>query len=261
MSTRLENEKAHGRAIAGRAEEIWNWAGPAGRRRWERRVRFILDGLPAGARVLEVGCGTGLLTEALSRPVRGGSVRSLCAIDISLDLLRQARRRLAAGGGAGAAEGGGAAVLSVQNAYGTALRAGAFDAVVGISVLHHLDLDAALAEFRRLLRPGGVLRFSEPNMLNPIILLQKNVPALKRRAGDSPDETAFVRGPLARRLVAAGFTAVRVEPFDFLHPATPAAAVAAVDRLSHALERVPLLREIGGSLLVEARAPSAAGAR
>jgi len=247
MRSRLENEKAHGRAIAGRAEEVWNWAGPAGRRRWARRVRFILDRLPPGARVLEVGCGTGLLTQALAAPGR-----RVCAIDVSLDLLRRARQRVQ--GAAGVA-------LSVQNAYGTGLRAGAFDAVVGISVLHHLELEAALQEFRRLLRPGGVLLFSEPNMLNPIILLQKNVPALKRLAGDSPDETAFVRGPLARRLAAAGFEGVRVVPFDFLHPATPAPAVAAVEQLSAALERVPWLRELGGSLLVEARAPGgAAGA-
>jgi 2-polyprenyl-3-methyl-5-hydroxy-6-metoxy-1,4-benzoquinol methylase len=250
MSTRLENEKAHGRAIAGQAEVVWNWAGPAGLRRWERRVRFILDRLPPGAQVLEVGCGTGLLTAALA-----AAGRSLCAIDISLELLRRARQRLAD------AAGGEGALLSVQNAYATGLRAGAFDAVVGISVLHHLELDAALAEFRRLLRPGGALLFSEPNMVNPIILLQKNVPALKRRAGDSPDETAFVRGPLARRLAAAGFQGIRVEPFDFLHPATPAAAVGAVDRLSRALERVPLVRELGGSLLIEARAPVGAEAR
>jgi SAM-dependent methyltransferase len=243
MATRLENEKAHGLAIAGRAEAIWNWAGPAGRRRWARRVAFILERLPPQAHVLEVGCGTGLLTEALA-----ASGRRLTAIDVSAPLLRQACARLR--------HRYDGVALSVQNASATALRARSVDAVVGISVLHHLELEAALAEFRRLLRPGGVLLFSEPNMLNPIILLQKNLAPLKRWAGDSPDETAFVRWRLGRSLARAGFEAVRIVPFDFLHPATPGGAVGLVDRLSLALERVPLLREIGGSLLILARAPA-----
>jgi 2-polyprenyl-3-methyl-5-hydroxy-6-metoxy-1,4-benzoquinol methylase len=238
MPDRIANERAHGRRIAARAEEIWNWSGEAGRRRWERRVRFIAERLPQGARVLEVGCGTGLLTDALAE--RGIPV---VAIDVSPDLIARARTRTARRANV---------ALSVQNAYAAAIRDGAFDAIVGISVLHHLDLAAALAEFRRVLRPGGKLLFSEPNMANPIILAVKNIAWLKRRAGDSPDETAFFRAPLSRSLRAAGFEPLRVEPFDFLHPSTPAPAVPAVDWLSARLERVPLLREIAGSLLIEA---------
>jgi hypothetical protein len=93
-------------------------------------------------------------------------------------------------------------------------------------------------------------------MLNPIILVQKNVPWIKRRAGDSPDETAFLRWRLGRALRSAGFEVERIEPFDFLHPATPAAAVDAVDHLSGWLEAIPLVREIAGSLFIVARKPS-----
>ncbi len=238
MPDRIANEVAHGRRIAANAEEVWNWSGDAGRRRWARRVSFIADALPPGGRVLEIGCGTGLLTEALAE--RGVS---LVAIDVSADLLRRAAVRTARCGGVG---------LSVQNAYCAGLRSNAFDAVVGISVLHHLDIAAALAEFRRVLHPGGRLLFSEPNMANPIILATKNIKWLKRLAGDSPDETAFFRWRLSRALRAAGFEPRRVEPFDFLHPSTPAVLVPAVERFSRALERVPIVREIGGSLLVEA---------
>lgn len=240
MSGRIENERAHGRKIVREAEAVWNWDGDAGRRRWRRRVEFILDRIPRDGRVLEVGCGTGLLTEALGE----AGVR-LTAIDISSDLLGRARARVARLPSIG---------LSVQNAYSAGLKAESFDAVVGISVLHHLELRSALTEFRRILRPGGRLLFSEPNMANPIILLQKNIPILKRMAGDSPDETAFLRGPLARELRDAGFQVLRVEPFDFLHPATPSPLVPAVDRVGGWLERIPLLRELGGSLLIEARA-------
>lgn len=245
MSSRISNEIEHGRQIASRAEKVWNWSGEAGRRRWRRRVQFITKHLPPGGRVLEVGCGTGLLTEALAR-----AGVDLCAIDVSIDLLRLARERVGRAG---------SVAFSRQNAYSAGLKDRSFDAVVGISVLHHLDLAAALAEFRRLLRPGGRLLFSEPNMANPIIFVQKHVPWIKRLAGDSADETAFYRRPLGRALVAAGFVPGRVEPFDFLHPSTPAALVPAVERLASVLERTPFVREIAGSLMVEAvLAPPAA---
>lgn len=243
MSSRIANEIAHGRRIAPNAEQIWNWAGPAGRVRWERRVAFVAARLPRGGRVLEVGCGTGLLTEALA-----AAGARLTAIDVSGDLLRRAAARVAGVGGV---------QLARQNAYCTGFRGASFDAIVGISVLHHLDLPLALAEFRRLLRPGGKLLFSEPNMANPIVLATKNVTWLKRRAGDSPDETAFFRGGLARSLRRAGFDA-RVEPFDFLHPGTPASLVRPTEALSRLLERLPVVRELGGSLLVEAVLPAGA---
>ena len=68
-----------------------------------------------------------------------------------------------------------------------------FDAVVGSSVLHHLDVAQALRECFRVLKPEGVICFTEPNMLNPQIALQKNISFLKKRLGDSPDETTFFR--------------------------------------------------------------------
>ena len=37
-------------------------------------------------------------------------------------------------------------------------------------------------------------------MLNPQIAIQKNIPWVKRKLGDSPDETAFFRWPLRRLL-------------------------------------------------------------
>ena len=63
-----------------------------------------------------------------------------------------------------------------------------------------------------MLRPGGGIRFTEPNMANPQIAVQKNVSVIKRWAGDSPDETAFFRWSLTLRLLSSGFVDVEVEP-------------------------------------------------
>jgi hypothetical protein len=77
----------------------------------------------------------------------------------------------------------------------------------------------------------------------------------KEYFGVSPDEMAFSRFRARSALEKAGFGNVRVVPVDFLHPATPGAWVDAVARLGSVLERVPLVREIAGSLLLEARRP------
>ena len=71
--------------------------------------------------------------------------------------------------------------------------AGTFDAILGVSILHHLNWHTALANCFQLLKPNGIIRFSEPNLLNPQTYLTKNIPLLKRLAGDSPDEYAFTR--------------------------------------------------------------------
>ncbi len=127
-----------------------------------------------------------------------------------------------------------------------------FDSVVGSSVLHHLELEEALGEIYRVLKPGGTIYFTEPNMLNPQIAIQKNVPWIKRKLGDSPDETAFFRWPLRRLLEQKGYREVRIEPFDFLHPKTPVPLVDRLDALSRFLENIPVISEFAGSLYIRA---------
>ncbi len=39
---------------------------------------------------------------------------------------------------------------------------GAFDAVIGVDILHHVDIAASITEVRRILRPGGYAIFREP---------------------------------------------------------------------------------------------------
>jgi hypothetical protein len=121
-------------------------------------------------------------------------------------------------------------------------------AVVGSSILHHLDLETALPRIFALLNPGGVMSFAEPNMLNPQVLFQKNVPWLKKRMGDSPDETALVRWRMHARLLKTGFQKVEVTPFDRLHPATPVALMRTVQSLGDILEKIPVMREFASSL-------------
>jgi SAM-dependent methyltransferase len=240
-AARLAREVEHHRAIADRAEIIWNWDSPSGRARAGRRAEVFVAvaGLAPGSRALELGCGTGLFTEKVAA---SGAV--INGIDLSTHLLGSARARTRA------IE---TVRLTCGNAEELPYGGGSFDAVYGSSVLHHLDLDRALAEVARVLRPGGVAVFAEPNILNPQVALMFRLGMTKRYFGVSPDEMAFSRFRAVAALRRAGLADARARPFDFLHPATPRPLIGAVARFGLWLERLPLVREIAGSLLVTGR--------
>jgi 2-polyprenyl-3-methyl-5-hydroxy-6-metoxy-1,4-benzoquinol methylase len=205
--TRIQNEIEHGKFLAEHnAGFIWNWETPAGRIRWNRRVNMLCSKILAGKKILELGCGTGYFTKELVKT--GGNIT---AIDISPDLINVARSKVSAKN----------VEFRIENAYDMYFSDNQFDSIIGSSVLHHLDINRALKECFRVLRKGGTIYFTEPNMLNPQIALQKNIPWLKKKLGDSPDETAFFRWSLRMKLLNTGFNDVKIIPFDFLHPKIP----------------------------------------
>jgi SAM-dependent methyltransferase len=193
--------------------------------------------------VLEIGCGTGNFTTHFAE-----SGAEILAVDISPDLLERAQAR-----GLPAER-----VRFACRRFEDCELDGPFDAVIGSSILHHLDLDVALRRIHDLLRPGGFLSFAEPNLLNPQVLAERKLRGLLPRVFwyVSPDETAFVRWSLARRLRAAGFVDIRIVPFDWLHPSTPPRLIPLVGAVGRTLEALPLLREFAGSLFIHARRPT-----
>jgi ubiquinone/menaquinone biosynthesis C-methylase UbiE len=103
---------------------------------------------------LEIGSGTGYFSLNL---LQLGAIERLTATDISPGMLK----RLAA-----TADSLGLEVETVATeAEVLPFEDESFDIVFGHAVLHHIpDLDRAFAEFRRVLRPGGVIAFcGEPS--------------------------------------------------------------------------------------------------
>ena len=238
MQERIAKEIQHGRFLAEHgAGEIWNWESPAGKLRWARRVKMLSRHLRPGMSVLELGCGTGYFTRELAC-----SGANIVAVDVSPDLLEIAKANSSAP----------TVRYEIQNAYELSYPDAVFDSVVGSSVLHHLEIQEAIREIYRVLKPSGTIYFTEPNMLNPQIAIQKNVPWVKRKLGDSPDETAFFRWPLRRLLEQTGYRDVRIDPFDFLHPKTPVPLVDRLDAVGRFFESVPVISEFAGSLYIRA---------
>ena len=238
---RHRHELEHGKYLATlAAEEAWGWGTPAGKVRAKRRAALILQGAEIGpsSRVLEVGCGTGLFTEIFAT-----AGAHLTAIDLSPDLLGFARSR------------GLPRVQFVEGSLEDWEADEAFDAVIGSSVLHHLDLDRALPKVLRLLKPGGRLSFAEPNMLNPQVYCERHFRHFFPEV--SPDETAFVRTRLHKTLLQAGFQSVSIRPFDWLHPATPPVLITVVSGIGRACEGLWPIKEFAGSLYIRATRPNA----
>lgn len=235
MDQRLKNEIEHGRKIAGAAEEIWGWSGRVGALRWNRRISMLLGGLKPGQKVLEIGCGTGLLTtEAVKTRAR------IFALDVSCELLGLAKKK----------KGARKAAFCCASAYELGFKEKSFDAIIGMSVLHHLDIERAFKEFSRVLKDGGRLTFSEPNMLNPHIFAERTF--FRKHFHNSPDETAFVRFLLARKMKKHGFRDVSIQPFDFLYPMIPAPLAPTMNTLLRVVERIPVVSELAGSLFIRA---------
>lgn len=101
--------------------------------------------------VLDIGCGDGTAAATTERALHGDGYRVI-GVDWSQDALRRAATRLTA-------------VRGELAPPGLPFRTGAADAVLFSEVIEHLvDPDAALDELRRVLRPGGHLLLSTPNL-------------------------------------------------------------------------------------------------
>ncbi|MGW0700044.1 methyltransferase domain-containing protein [Streptomyces sp. NPDC002867] len=123
----------------------------SGDARSRRQARLLARALGVpGALVVDVGCGDGSAA-ATAAPVLAG--HRIVGVDWSQDALRRARPRLAH------------AVRGELGDGGLPFADGCADAVLFSEVVEHLaDPDSALDELRRILRPGGHLMLSTPNL-------------------------------------------------------------------------------------------------
>ena len=199
-----------------------------------------------GDRVLELGCGTGLVLARVRAfaPRAGGA-------DLSLGMLRRAQAR----------------GLPVTKASALALpyRDAALELVYSFKVLPHIErLDVALAEVARVLAPGGValLEFYNPVSLRGI---WKRLRWWKARVGagshDREVYTAYHTPGVARAMAeAAGLEAVGACGIVLLTPHPFAHRVPILGALLRGLERrlaeSPLARWAGFYVVI-ARRPDA----
>ena len=244
--------------------EHWYLGSPARRHMVVRRFREVLAqaDLAAGQRVLDMGCGWAYGTHwarLLGCRVTG--------IDLGMDQLRWARRELPDAAALG---------LAQANARAMPYRDASFDRVVSVVMMEHVfrpDRAGVFGEIARVLKPGGRVSLSTPNLSSPIEAAKRlavALPALRRALPSScfPEASDDVGSyhpyryhhplgvtELCAGLEGAGLRVLGQRRFLWVFKTLPEALLGAGRAAEALAEALPLVTRLGATTLVWAEKP------
>jgi ubiquinone/menaquinone biosynthesis C-methylase UbiE len=193
------------------------------------------------ARVLEAGCGTGMILKNVAP-----RARQAVGLDISPGMLRTARAR----------------GLDVVHASVTHIPFpdGHFDLAYSFKVLAHVErIGAAMSELGRVVRPGGhvIAEFYNPWSLRYLV---KRLKRPTRISGATTDESVFTRYdslPMVRRYLPPSLQLIDVHGVRVVTPFSQVHNVPYIGRALAALEfgarSAPGLKRLGGFLVIVAK--------
>src|SRR5262245_50654129 len=176
---------------------------------YSRMLRNLVQeiGLRPGERVVEIGCGTSVLTRWLAGHTAGAN--PITAVDINRYLLQEAQALARAAGLQ--------SVITFQEGNGLALPFpdGGFDVTLSLTVLEEGDADRMLAELVRVTRPGGRVAVMVRALGIPWVINVPLSPVVKTKV-QTPRGFVGAQGcadaGLYRRFRQAGLTPVEMWP-------------------------------------------------
>jgi len=190
-------------------------------------------------KLLEIGCGTGEYTRDI---ISFSMQNNITAVDISKNILKIAKNKCKS-----------KQVKFIQaSVYKLPFKDNSFDLICGFYIAHHLDLKQMFIELSRVLKTEGVIYLVEPNILNPIVYLIKNISYLKNMVGDSPGEYAI--NPISiNSFLDNNLQVQNIEYTEYLPPTKLLRDELLIkfDKVVSLINKVPVLKFLGGSVILE----------
>jgi SAM-dependent methyltransferase len=200
-----------------------------------KRVAYIREHVPPGSKVLDVGCGTGILAERLLR--EGYDVTGADPFAAMLEKMKARDPR-----------------LKTVHAPGQELpfEDGTFDCTCCVAVMHHIAdpeaVRATLVEMCRVTRPGGHVLIWDHNPRNPYWpILMKRVPQ------DTGAERLIPEDEILAGLHAGGAAPIEARALGLMPDFVPAFFTGAMARLERVVERAPVINRFCAHNVILAR--------
>lgn len=192
----------------------------------DKRAEFIRRYVAPGSKVLDVGCGTGVIAKRLA--AMGYDVTGMDPFDGMLAYLRQRAPEITA------VQGRGEAMPFADNT---------FDLAYCVAVMHHVadpvDVHDTLKEMVRVTKPGAHILIWDHNPRNPYWpLLMKRVPQ------DTGAERLIPEQEILDGLAAGGAWPLHVEALGLMPDFTPKPLVPFVAKVETVVEHTPLLNRL-----------------
>ena len=200
-----------------------------------KRTAFIREHIPVGSKILDVGCGTGVLAERLLD--EGYDVTGADPFAAMLEHMKARDPR-----------------LKTVHAPGQSLpfEDGAFDFTFCVAVMHHVadptEIHDTLVEMCRVTRPGGHVLVWDHNPRNPYWpILMKRVPQ------DTGAERLIPEQEILDGLADGGAARVEAMPLGLMPDFTPKFLTGIVARLEGIVEKTPVLNRFCAHNVILAR--------